>query len=218
MASSENTGLRQRLQTSFTNPWVDKTIAILATLPFVYELYRIVMRGEMNIPRGSVAIQFLVVIITMVLRTAPTRITLNPFYWALAFFASYWGLFVAAYAERGVALLPSTVTNGLSILALAVAVYARLSLGRNIGLVPAKRAIVTAGAYRFVRHPIYTGLFIGYISFTLRMYSPRNLVLSLLVIGMFVVKSFIEEGFLREDPEYAAYLSRVRCRWFPGLV
>jgi protein-S-isoprenylcysteine O-methyltransferase Ste14 len=197
---------------------VDKTIAVLAVLPFAYELVRIVMRGEMNIPRASVAIQFLLVIATMVLRNAPVRVTPNPWYWALAFIASYWGLFTVAFAQKGVALTPSVVTNSISILSLAIAVYARLSLGRNIGLVPAQRAIVTGGAYRFVRHPIYTGLIISYLGFTLRMYSPLNLTMALFVIGMFVVKSFIEEGFLRADQEYADYLARVRWRWFPGLV
>lgn len=218
MITDQQPGLRQRLFGALMIPWVDKTIAVLAVLPFAYELVRIAIRGEMNIPRASVAIQFLLVIATMVLRTAPVGITPNPWYWLLAFFASYWGLFTAAFAQKGVALTPSVVTNSISILSLAVAVYARLSLGRNIGLVPAQRAIVMGGAYRFVRHPIYTGLFLSYLSFALRMYSPWNLTLALIVIGMFMVKSFIEEWFLREDPEYAKYLALVRWRWFPGLA
>ena len=218
MASDQQLSLRRRLFNSLTIPWVDKTIAVLAVLPFAYELVRIAMRGEMNIARASVAIQFLLVIATMVLRTAPVRVTPNPWYWLLAFLASYWGLFTAAFAQKGVALTPGVVTNSISILSLVIAVYARLSLGRNIGLVPAQRDIVSRGAYRFVRHPIYTGLIISYLGFTLRMFLPLNLTMALIVIGMFVVKSFIEEGFLRVDPEYADYLARLRWRWFPGLV
>jgi protein-S-isoprenylcysteine O-methyltransferase Ste14 len=216
--SDRRPGIRQRFFDALSIPWVDKTIAVVAVLPFACDLVWIVMRGQMNIPRASVAIQFLVLIITMIIRTSPVRVTHNPWYWMLAFFASYWGLFVAAFAQRGVALLPNVVTDSLSILSLIVAVYARLSLGRSIGLVPAQRVIITRGAYRFVRHPIYTGLLISYFSFALHMYSPRNVVLAVLGIGMFVVKSFIEEGFLRSDPEYAEYLARVRWRWFPGLA
>lgn len=216
--AGQNFGMVQRFLKALTIPWVDKTIAVLAVLPFAVELVRIAMRGEMSIPRASTAIQFLLVIGTMVLRTPPVRITANPFYWALAFFASYWGLFVAAFLGNGTPLVPVAVSNSIAILSLAIAVYARLSLGRSIGLVPAQREIVTGGAYRFVRHPIYTGLFLSYASFVLRMYSPRNLVLALCGIGMFVVKSFIEEGFLRPDAQYAEYLSRVRWRWFPWLV
>jgi len=218
VTSEQRPGLLRRLFNALLIPWVDKSIAVLAVLPFVYELYKLLMHGEMNIPRANLAVQFLLVIATMVFRTAPVRVTPNPFYWLLAFLASYWGLFVAAYAQRGVAIAPTAVTNGISILSMVIALYARLSLGRSIGLVPAQREIITSGAYRFVRHPIYTGLLISYLSFMLRIYTPRNVMLALMGCGLFVVKSFIEEGFLRQDTEYAKYLARVRCRWFPGLV
>ncbi len=218
MIPDQQPGLRRRLFNTLMIPWVDKTIAVLAVAPFAYELVRMLMRGEMNIPRAVLATHFLVVIVTMVLRSAPVRVTPNPWYWGLAFVASYWGLVVAAFGQRGIAIAPSLVTNAISILSILVVVYARFSLGRSIGLVPAQRVIITHGAYQFVRHPIYTGIFISYTSFMLRACSPVNVALALSGIGFFVVKSFIEEGFLREDPEYANYLARVRARWFPGLI
>ena len=33
-----------------------------------------------------------------------------------------------------------------------------------------------------------------------------------------MLKSFVEEWFLRDNPDYAAYLKRVRYRWIPGLI
>ena len=218
MSSNQQQSFWQRFFDSLTLPWVDKTIAVLAVMPFVYEVIRIMMRGEMNMSRASIVIQFLIIIITMVLRTTPVRITPNPWFWLLAFVVTYYGLFVAVFAQKGTAIVPGVVSNSISILALVVAVYARLSLGRSIGLVPAQRDIITRGAYRFVRHPIYTGLILSYVGFSLRMFSPLNVTMSLLVIGLIVLKSFIEEGFLREVPEYANYLDRVRWRWFPGVV
>jgi protein-S-isoprenylcysteine O-methyltransferase Ste14 len=179
---------------------------------------RIIMRGEMNLSRASIVIQFLIIIITMVIRTTPVRITPNPWYWLLAFAVTYFGLFVAVFAQKGTAIVPRAVSDCISIFALVVAVFARLSLGRSIGLVPAQRDIITRGAYRFVRHPIYTGLILSYIGFSLRMFSPLNVAMSLIAIGLIVLKSFIEEGFLREVPNYADYLDRVRWRWFPGLA
>jgi protein-S-isoprenylcysteine O-methyltransferase Ste14 len=210
--------LGQRFFDALTIPWVDKTIAVVAVTPFVYEVIRIAMRGEMNISRASILIQFFIIIVTMVARTAPVRVTPNPWYWLLAFAVTYYGLFVAVFAQRGIPLVPRVVSDSVSILALIVGVYARLSLGRSIGFVPAQRDIITRGAYQFVRHPIYTGLILSYVGFSLRMFSSRNVAMSVIVIGLIVLKSFIEEGFLREDPAYANYLTRVRWRWFPWLA
>ncbi len=218
MVSDQQLCLRRRLFNALTIPWVDKTIAVLAVLPFAYELVRMLAHGQMNIPRAVLAIHFLVVIITMVIRTAPVRVTPNPWFWGLAFVATYWGLFVAAFAQRGTAIVPGIVSNSISILSILVVIYARISLGRSIGLVPAQRVIITHGAYQLVRHPIYTGIFISYTSFMLRVYSPTNIALALCGIGFYLVKSVIEERFLAVDPEYADYLTRVRWRWFPGLV
>jgi protein-S-isoprenylcysteine O-methyltransferase Ste14 len=218
MHAEQHQDHRERLLGALRIPWVDKTIAIVAASPFAYELIRLLGRGEMNIPRAVLATHYLLVVATMVFRIAPVRITSNPWYWLLAFVASYQGLWAAAFIQRGTAIVPGAVSNSIAILSLAVVAYARLSLGRNIGLVPAQRTIVTRGAYRFVRHPIYTGIFISWLSFVLSVYTPRNVALALVGCGLFVIKSFIEEGFLREDPEYAAYLARVRWRWFPGLA
>lgn len=218
MSSIRQQSFWQRFFNALTVPWVDKTIAVVAVMPFLWKVVSIIMLGEMNISRASTVIQFLIIIITMLLRTTPIRITPNPWFWLLAFAVTYFGLFVAVFAQKGTAIVPRAVSDFVSIFALVVAVFARLSLGRSIGLVPAQRDIITRGAYRFVRHPIYTGLILSYIGFSLRMFSPLNVAMSLIAIGLIVLKSFIEEGFLREVPDYADYLDRVRWRWFPGLA
>jgi protein-S-isoprenylcysteine O-methyltransferase Ste14 len=199
-------------------PCVDKIIAVAAVLPHIFLLYLLMKGGGLNIPFVAVTINFLLLIITMILRTPPVRITTNPWYWLLTFTATYGGMYAPLFSGKGISLVPSAVTNTLSLFSLGINVWARLSLGRNIGFVPAQRAIVTDGVYRFVRHPIYTALFISYFSFVLRQYSLRCVILFLIVCSLFVLKSIIEEIFLREDPEYAAYLTRVRWRWFPGLA
>jgi protein-S-isoprenylcysteine O-methyltransferase Ste14 len=77
---------------------------------------------------------------------------------------------------------------------------------------------VTRGAYRLVRHPIYTALFVGLLAYILRAYSAVNLLLALVLMGLFMLKSVIEERFLRDSPDYAGYLQRVRYRWIPGVI
>lgn len=218
MSSDRQPGVRQRSFDALTIPWVDKTIAVLAVIPFIYHLHGVVTSGQMSLPRASVVTNALILIVTMLFRTPPVRVTPNPWYWLLAFVASYQGLVLAAFGQQGVALVPKAVTDFLALLSLVVIVYARYSLGRSIGLVPAQRVIMTRGAYGFVRHPIYTAAFIGYLAFALLAHTPLNAAMVVVGAGLFVIKSFVEERFLREDPGYAEYLARVRWRWFPGLL
>jgi protein-S-isoprenylcysteine O-methyltransferase Ste14 len=207
-----------RFMEVLTIPWIDRTIAIIAVTPNAIELYRRYTGGNLNFPRAVLGIQTLILIITMVLRRPPVRVTPNPWYWLLAFVATYGILFVNAFAWNGRPLVPSIVTNGLALLSIAIFVYARLSLGRSIGFVPANRGIVTRGAYRFVRHPIYSGLFVAMLAFVLRNYSPLTLLMASTIVVLFMIKSIVEERFLRADAEYAAYLHRVRRRWIPGVA
>jgi len=198
-------------------PWVDKSIAIVATIPFVIELYQRWVVGHVNFPRALLGIQVLVIIVVMVLRTAPVRVTPNPWYWLLAFVTTYATLGFSAYAEPGVTLISPLLGNGLAILSAIIIVYSLLSLGRNIGFIPAQRRLVTRGAYRFVRHPIYTGTFISLVAFVLRAFSPLNMAIAAALIASLMLRGVVEEHFLREDPAYSLYLTEVRWRWLPGI-
>jgi protein-S-isoprenylcysteine O-methyltransferase Ste14 len=201
-----------------TTPWVDKTIAIIAVTPNAIELYRRYTAGNLSFPRAVLGIQVFIMIITMVIRRTPVKVTPNPWYWLLAFAATYGILFMNTFGWIGRPIAPSIVTNGLALLSAAIFIYARVSLGRSIGIVPANRGIVTRGAYRFVRHPIYTGYFVGMLALVLRSYSAQNLLTVSITVVLMMIKSVVEERFLRADPEYAAYLQRVRSRWIPGVA
>ena len=199
-------------------PWVDKTIAIGASLPFAVELYRRWVAGHVNFPRAILGLQLLVIILMMVLRNAPVRVTPNPWFWLLAFVTTYATLGFTAFAGQGVPLISPNVGNGVAIVSVIILLYALLSLGRNIGFIPAQRRIVTRGAYAFVRHPIYTGTFISLLAFVLRSYSIPNLTMAAVLIALLMLRGVVEERFLREDAGYAAYLREVRWRWFPGIA
>jgi protein-S-isoprenylcysteine O-methyltransferase Ste14 len=209
---------RRRFIDLLAIPWVDKTIAVVASLPFALELYRRWVVGHVNFPRAVLGLQLLVIILLMVLRTAPVRVTPNPWFWLLAFVTTYATLGFTAYASQGVSLISPIVGNGLAVLSMIILLYALLSLGRNIGFIPAQRKVVTKGAYGFVRHPIYTGTFVSLLAFVLRSYSVLNLTMAIILIALLMIRGVVEERFLREDPGYAAYLQEVRWRWFPGIA
>jgi protein-S-isoprenylcysteine O-methyltransferase Ste14 len=198
------------------NPWVDKTLAILAILPFVYPI-AMHFRHHMKVGEIIYLAQVLLLIGTMVFRRIPVRITTNPYYWVVAFLASYWGLFILSVEQPGRPLISSRILLSIYSIGVFMDIWGRLSLGRNIGMLPAQREIVGSGAYRWVRHPIYTSVFLLIIAGTLASFSLQNLLLYSLGIIWFVARSLAEEEFLRRDPAYSAYMQRVRWRWFPGL-
>ena len=199
-------------------PSVDRTIALVAMLPLLYLGYYRYQHLGLGIPLVSLVTGTLIAFVTMILRRSPKRITPNPFYWLLTFVATYWSLLTLGVVQEGRPLVPHQVSDAVAICSLVIIVWARLSLGRNIGFVPAQREIVTTGAYRYMRHPIYTGLFLGFLGVALRAYSPRNVLILGLGILWFLIKSIVEENFLRADPQYAAYLQRVGARWIPFVV
>src|SRR5215470_19649292 len=100
---------------SITDPRLDRVVAAVASLPFAYMLYyRLVYEG-FDLPRIAIAINFALLIGTMVVRRPPVRVTPKPLYWATAFFATYWGFMTVGLTDRGVALVPTAVTDAIAL-------------------------------------------------------------------------------------------------------
>jgi protein-S-isoprenylcysteine O-methyltransferase Ste14 len=197
---------------------VDRVIAVLAALPFVLVLYYNISFTRLTIPRVALLLQLCLLVITLLIRRPPVRVTTRPLYWLVAFVASYYGFLTVGVSVTGRPLAPTLLTDGLSMLSVLGDGYARVTLGRNIGFVPAQRRLVTGGPYRLVRHPIYSALFLAEVCVILENFSRVNLVLSLIFFALFIIKTLMEERFLAEDPAYAAYMREVRYRWIPGVL
>ena len=200
-------------------PWLDRTIAAIACVPLVYGAYYRYEHFHHGFPLIAAALNTLILVATMVIRRPPKRVTPNPLYWLLAFVASYWLILILGLLQKGRPLAANWITDSIAVLGLLIVVWARLSLGRNIGFVPAQRELVHSGAYAFMRHPIYTGVLFTHIAFVLRAFSPLNALLMGLGVFWFIpVKSLVEEDFLRADPQYTAYMQKVRARWIPFVI
>jgi protein-S-isoprenylcysteine O-methyltransferase Ste14 len=222
MATTESPlqSVRESSLRVLTKPWVDRVFAAVAMVPFVRSVFTSIRLHNihMNIPSVLFVADMLIIISSTLFRKAPVRVTPNPWFWALAFVATYWGFLTWRLHNAGRPVAPVLIVNAIAILGTSIVLWGRFSLGRSIGFVPAQRDIVVHGAYRFVRHPIYTGLFLGLLADCLSHASPRNFLVNGLCVFWFVIKSLVEENFLKNDPGYAAYLQRVRWHWFPGLI
>jgi protein-S-isoprenylcysteine O-methyltransferase Ste14 len=77
---------------------------------------------------------------------------------------------------------------------------------------------ITAGPYRFVRHPMYVGAILQSIAAPLLLGSVWAFVPVALTILAFVVRTALEDRTLRNElPGYAEYARRTRYRLLPRL-
>jgi protein-S-isoprenylcysteine O-methyltransferase Ste14 len=103
----------------------------------------------------------------------------------------------------------------LCIAGLLVALWARVMLGRNwSGMVTLKEGheLVERGPYRFVRHPIYTGMLTMFFATALVQRHLAGFVGVLLMFASFWIKLGLEENLmLQQFPgRYAGYRQRTK--------
>jgi len=154
--------------------------------------------------------------IIMLLSRRPTVRDWNPLTVIFTLTATFlYPLFVDTAPGRQ--LIGEGTGAAIQTIGLAWAVYAKLSLGRSFGLLPARRGIVVNGAYRWVRHPIYLGYFVTHMGFLLANLTLQNLVVYTALYAMQVYRILREEKVLSEDEAYTVYRRQVRYRAIYGL-
>ncbi len=197
---------------------LDRILAIIAVAPWVYLFYWRFGHVEFAFPVLVAQINNFFFIAGMVTRRPPKRVTKDIRFWLISFFSTYGTFGPAFFAETGTPLVSLWISNGVAACALLLSVTSRITLGRNVSVVPARRNLVTTGPYAYIRHPIYTVVFLTYVSLNLQCFSIVNLVMTTTVFALFMVKSLAEEEFLKKDTDYLAYMQKVRYRWIPFVV
>ncbi len=80
------------------------------------------------------------------------------------------------------------------------------------------QTVVSSGPYRWMRHPGYAGALLVYLVTPLFFDSALAYLPTLLVIGLYVLRTSLEDGFLQEElAGYRDYATRVRYRLLPGI-
>jgi len=100
--------------------------------------------------------------------------------------------------------VPEIWTTGLLLTAVGVgiSIWARLSLGTNwSGMVTLKTGheLIRTGLYRWIRHPIYTGILLGMIGTAMIRGHLRGWIGVAIVFAGFYYKARREERFLQEE-------------------
>jgi protein-S-isoprenylcysteine O-methyltransferase Ste14 len=130
-----------------------------------------------------------------------------------------WPAMLTGHILPGGAALP-LVGTALVAAGLALAVWARVHLGRNWSgkvVVKVDHALIRTGPYRTIRHPIYTGLLLALFGTALAIGEWRGfLALALGLVGI-LFRVHAEETRMTETfPEYTAY-KRESSALVPGV-
>ena len=214
---------RAQLEVFLKKPAVDKVLGIVVILPSFYVLYIFSQQltyGHFNWFNLAIVANLVVIIFTTLFRRTAVKVSTNPLFWLITLLRTFWAFLVLdfVYTYGAPSLVPPIVYNSLLVFSMVIIVYSRLSLGLNIGFLPAKRKLVTTGAYGLARHPIHTGEFVYFISYMLASFTLLNCALMILGILFILFKSLSEERFFKGDEEYREYKKEVPWLWIPYII
>lgn len=102
-----------------------------------------------------------------------------------------------------------------------IILLALLQLNKNLSPFPTPKnnsTLLENGLYKYTRHPIYSGIILLFIGFSVYQNSWYKLLISLLLVILFYLKSVYEEQRLEQKfPEYKNYKTKTG-RFFPWFL
>jgi protein-S-isoprenylcysteine O-methyltransferase Ste14 len=99
----------------------------------------------------------------------------------------------------------------LTLIGFYFSLWAVWHLRASFGIMAEARSPVTAGPYRFVRHPLYLGESLSMLGLCLAMGTAPALLFWVLWTGMQLARAYIEERKLaRQFDDYRVYCQRTR--------
>jgi protein-S-isoprenylcysteine O-methyltransferase Ste14 len=143
-------------------------------------------------------------------------------WWVVAQFALFGLILLALRWNRDPSLPLQVLGWSLVGVALIVAGSAAWMIRHKITAMPAPAegaVLFETGPFAIVRHPIYSGVIVGFVGLATKGGNGWALVLALLLVPFFTAKTNHEEKLLIANfPQYRAYQERVPHRVLPWVL
>jgi protein-S-isoprenylcysteine O-methyltransferase Ste14 len=148
-----------------------------------------------------------------IFRRRPVQTTRKPADWIAA--STMWlALFVRPSDSPTVLYIAGSAVGFAGVIML---LFSATALGRSFGIVAANRGLKAAGAYQFVRHPVYMSESVMLFGTLVSNPSVWNAAVIFGTVAGLVIRIHSEERLLTATTDYAEYAGRVRWRLVPGI-
>jgi|PlaIllAssembly_1097288.scaffolds.fasta_scaffold31262_4 protein-S-isoprenylcysteine O-methyltransferase Ste14 len=181
---------------------------------FAYSSLQFWLRTGSLVSVGLVAVNTLMVVCFLARRT-PSAVTGSIRNWLVASLAQVLPLLLRPVTSQSWHILVASSIG--QVLGLGIMLASLTVLNRSIGVIAANRGIRTRGIYSFVRHPLYAGEIIFFLSFLVANLNLTNTLLLPVLVMAQLVRASQEEALLVRDSEYRLYQARVPYRVIPGI-
>jgi protein-S-isoprenylcysteine O-methyltransferase Ste14 len=129
-------------------------------------------------------------------------------------------LFDFSWLELTISTWIQSVALGFSGFGLFFSIVALWQLKKSLSPFPTPKSdseLIITGLYKYIRHPIYSGLLLFFFGYAIYSVSLYRLIVSLLLLVLFHVKSRYEEQKLKERfleyESYQTYTGRFLPSW-----
>ena len=187
---------------------------LLVTLLLAWQLFRFWPSLGANPWNAALLVTDALPVVFLATGRIPMAVSRSPADWLVSFFGTVGPMFLG---PGGVSFAPALPCALLMTAGTLINIFAKLSLRGSFGLVAANRGVRDKGAYRIVRHPMYSGYAVTQLGFLLLNPSLANLALCVAALGLQIMRIRAEERILIADPAYRHYAATVAYRLAPGV-
>ncbi len=194
--------------------WLDAYLFLNALAWCGWQGYRLFREGRFGYIEAAYLVQTLLVGLLFLVRNPAKAVDDSLPRQAVAVAAFLSGVaFVGAPAATDPLLID--ISRGVVFAANLLGIVTLSNLGKSFGVLIAFREIRTGGLYSLVRHPMYGTDILLRVGYLVSHFTPVTLILFGVSTACYVYRALLEERFLAAQPEYRAYMEKVRYRLIP---